>query len=290
MKNLFFIIGLLILSCNTQKDELIHTQKEIIKKENFLPLRSVVPDSIELSDQVKFIRNEIFARYGREFKSPKYKQFFSKFDWYSPNTRYNDSLLEDQDLRDIKFLISLEDTLKLLNDRELSVVNKIIPLLKKFRYSKIDTSIYSFGYLDSDGVVDTVVTTFGLSKNKIIVKYQWSKNGDTIWSYEHIDPYFWISDSKLFDYEMRTIWITFASSLDKCIFRFNKKSDYTQIGIEFAAKIAHWDEPNISEKVFLDYLNTSVKNIVVYAQQEAGGGNLDFWYEPLNKFLPYYRP
>jgi hypothetical protein len=292
MRNIYtLLICIFIISCNSKnKDN--NNQKEIIVKKNLinLPKYSVVKSGYkDLLQEIKLVRNEIFARYGREFKTQDYKSYFSKFEWYKPNKKYGDTLLTKNDLRDIKILKNYEDSLKFLNEKETAVIKTALNLIKKFRYNNIDTTIYSFGYIDSDNIIDTVNTSFKLINNKIVVQYDWQKNNSSIWKYDHEDPYYWISNSKLFEYGTRDIWIVLAIAIKKCVFEIKNKSDFDAISPELAASNAHYFEKSVEEKQFLEYINDYIKHIVLYSQNESGG-NLDFWYDPLNRFIPYYRP
>ena len=59
--------------------------------------------------ELRLIRNEIFARYGRVFKSEDLKQYFSKKCWYEINNDYNDNLLSEIDRRNVSLIKSIED-------------------------------------------------------------------------------------------------------------------------------------------------------------------------------------
>ncbi len=284
------IICIFIVSCKSQEKKSVQKDKNINKTIINLPKYSVVK-SIDgnLLKEIKFVRNEIFARYGREFKNQEYISYFSKFDWYKTSPNYNDSILTDNDLRDIKVLINYEDSLLYLNNKEINTIKNAVNLMKQFRYTTIDTTIYSTGYINSDDIIDTANTTIKLINNKISIIYSWVKDDSLIWEYMFIDPYLWVSDSKLFEYGTRDIWVTLAIAAEKCIFEFKNKYDFEFITEESGAYIAHLYEKSIIEKQFLNYIKNSIKQVVIYSQDESGG-NLDFWYEPLNKFVPYYRP
>ncbi|MEC7984797.1 MAG: YARHG domain-containing protein [Myxococcota bacterium] len=57
-----------------------------------------------------FLRNEIFARHGRAFKTPKYAEHFAQQAWYRINPNYSDSLLTANDQANIKLIRSFEGT------------------------------------------------------------------------------------------------------------------------------------------------------------------------------------
>ena len=54
------------------------------------------------------MRNEIFARYGRAFKSPDWKKAFSEQPWYSIRTEYSDSWLSETANKNVARLVKLK--------------------------------------------------------------------------------------------------------------------------------------------------------------------------------------
>src|SRR5215472_7020355 len=69
----------------------------------------------QLSDysrrDLRLLRNVIYARHGRPFKSALLKQYFGSLDWYKENPAYTDALLTPLDRRNIKVIRSVEDSL-----------------------------------------------------------------------------------------------------------------------------------------------------------------------------------
>ena len=59
-------------------------------------------------EKIPFLRNEVFARHGRKFKTPKYNDYFSKQSWYTPDPKYSDSRLTPNDRANVKLLKSFE--------------------------------------------------------------------------------------------------------------------------------------------------------------------------------------
>ena len=69
-----------------------------------------ISDAAFLSgDDLGFLRNEIYARYGRTFSTDKYRSFFRRQKWYSPDSAYSDARLTDTDRENIKLIQSLEN-------------------------------------------------------------------------------------------------------------------------------------------------------------------------------------
>jgi hypothetical protein len=58
--------------------------------------------------QARILRNEIFARHGRKFKSMDLSKVFSDVDWYKPNPNYSDNMLNDIEKKNIRFILDYE--------------------------------------------------------------------------------------------------------------------------------------------------------------------------------------
>lgn len=59
-------------------------------------------------EELRLMRNEVFARHGRSFTSSDLQSFFSKKCWYRVNSIYSDCLLTETDRQNISILQSLE--------------------------------------------------------------------------------------------------------------------------------------------------------------------------------------
>lgn len=106
--DLIYMNGKNILSPN----ENIETEDYIIHDSDtrFLTIDDL---SYYNKEELGFIRNEIFARYGFVFKTDKYNNYFSSKDWYSPNPYFegNENDLNTFEKANIKLIKSLEDKL-----------------------------------------------------------------------------------------------------------------------------------------------------------------------------------
>ncbi|HEQ71501.1 MAG TPA: YARHG domain-containing protein, partial [Spirochaetia bacterium] len=60
------------------------------------------------TEELGFLRNEIFARYGREFKTPAYREYFAKKPWYRVKASYSDNMLTPVDHENIAMILSFE--------------------------------------------------------------------------------------------------------------------------------------------------------------------------------------
>jgi hypothetical protein len=59
--------------------------------------------------KLRIIRNTVFAKYGKIFKSYDLQQYFNKEKWYKKNPKYNDKMLTDNDRKIINSLLKLEN-------------------------------------------------------------------------------------------------------------------------------------------------------------------------------------
>lgn len=59
---------------------------------------------------LRILRNTVYARRGRAFKSQLLAEYFSRMEWYQPDATYADSRLSDIDQRNIKLIRSVEDS------------------------------------------------------------------------------------------------------------------------------------------------------------------------------------
>lgn len=60
---------------------------------------------------LRLLRNSIYARHGRPFKSPVLQQYFAEKAWYQPNDAFTEAMLTEVDKRNIKLVQSMEDRL-----------------------------------------------------------------------------------------------------------------------------------------------------------------------------------
>jgi len=58
--------------------------------------------------RIGFLRNEVFARYGRAFNKDRYQEHFAKQAWYMENPHYDDAVLTEVDKANLELLKSFE--------------------------------------------------------------------------------------------------------------------------------------------------------------------------------------
>ena len=130
MNRLFFIIiiTLLIVSCKSKTKEVVSKKTETVKilstvsspktgrpisLSQQLNLKILETNSFSLDD-LRILRNEIFARKGYIFKSEDLNNYFSKFEWYNPRFKSDeiDNYLTEVDKQNIEVIAGYETILK----------------------------------------------------------------------------------------------------------------------------------------------------------------------------------
>jgi hypothetical protein len=60
------------------------------------------------TNQLRLLRNAIFARHGRTFSTPQLQAYFNSRPWYRPHADYSDDQLSPVDKRNIKIVQAAE--------------------------------------------------------------------------------------------------------------------------------------------------------------------------------------
>ena len=81
-------------------------RKYQLASDKYLTLEDVKPYS---KDELKIMRNEIFASYGYIFKTEVLKTYFSKMIWYFPTFANVDAMLSDIEKENVKLIKKVED-------------------------------------------------------------------------------------------------------------------------------------------------------------------------------------
>lgn len=74
-------------------------------------------EGLQLED-VRNLKDEIYARHGRVFRTTWLQSYFSSLPWYKANAKYADSLLNDVEKRNVEFLASAQQQLQAAMDME----------------------------------------------------------------------------------------------------------------------------------------------------------------------------
>lgn len=75
-----------------------------------LSTRKVEPAMLEgmFTEDLRRLRNEVYARHGRAFKDADLREYFSSFPWYKPSAAYRDSSLSEIERANVEIIGRLE--------------------------------------------------------------------------------------------------------------------------------------------------------------------------------------
>jgi hypothetical protein len=77
-----------------------------------LSTKKIDPASLEglFDEDLRRLRNEIFARHGRTFKDPDLRDYFGSFDWYKPDPTFTEASLSPLERANVDTIRRIEDT------------------------------------------------------------------------------------------------------------------------------------------------------------------------------------
>lgn len=121
MRNLsLLLISAVLSSCNLseEREPVYSTIKEYNSNE-YIRLDVLIEKQYNIvflqSNELRLLRNEIFARKGYKFASKDLSDYFSQFNWYKPEVTQIDSiniLLSEIDIKNVEFIKSIEKELE----------------------------------------------------------------------------------------------------------------------------------------------------------------------------------
>ena len=128
--------------------------------------------STKTSAELRLIRNTVFAKHGRKFKSTDLKSHFSQQSWYTPNAKYSDSILSEEDKRCVES-VKLWEKGKPKQTLEVDLDG-----------DGTQENVYLFDFRpkskDADGdVCDTCFFTIGMADHNVQVKAHWTRDSWT---------------------------------------------------------------------------------------------------------------
>jgi hypothetical protein len=121
------------------------------------------------ADELALMRNEIVAKYGREFTTPKYRDYFGKQSWYKVNPKYSDGMVTALDNENIKMILSFEKPS--LDEKALRQT-----VMKRIEYSD---DLYTVVFTDSQSLLIRTQSAGYYAENADEV-YSWKVKGDWI--------------------------------------------------------------------------------------------------------------
>ena len=71
------------------------------------PITNEMVDGLFVED-LRVLRNEIYARHGRVFKDPNLQKYFAAQAWYQPNVEFKDESLSETEVKNLAIIKEVE--------------------------------------------------------------------------------------------------------------------------------------------------------------------------------------
>jgi hypothetical protein len=158
-------------------------------------------------DEFGYLRNEIFARYGRVFNTDKYRDHFNRQAWYTADPDYQDSWLTEQDRENVSLILSVERPGAAEQDMKRMILSHI-------EYTEPHgNTVLSFLGNTTVSVMDRS-EGMGVYMGRTALEMKWHVFGDWIIVYDPKDPSQGVS-AYLLDHDTRSITRTIRKTVPK---------------------------------------------------------------------------
>jgi hypothetical protein len=117
-------------------------------------------------EELAFIRNEIYAKYGREFITPKYRNYFNSKEWYKVNPHFSDDFLNETDKKNVALILSLEKSPKTSKTSAEKATDK-----PEYTYKEIEVELYPDKILIPEDLVCKTNEELALLRNEIYARH-----------------------------------------------------------------------------------------------------------------------
>lgn len=309
MRKFILLIAIgFVLSCSTQTEKLEETIEPIALTTVDLQNKSL--------EELRLMRNQIFAEKGYIFKSEDLHMYFKTFDWYKPQYSNVDSLLTDLDRKNVQTIFKVENEKKeelerrmiRISNAELSeyqnaydsaekwdkqFISKLFQTIDQFKGRIADSTILTIGNIDGIGKLDTVHTHIYALDDTIHLESIWMRNGELLWSDNIKNPYLQINNDDIFAYDSRHPWVTFTIAINYGAPALSERNDYPGIDRGTALNRAKWyierKSLAISDADYIQYFDSFKGQLFKFGEPEIRH-NLLQWYEPKKQFILYYAP
>ena len=193
--------------------------------------------------------------------------------------------------QDTSILTKYNNQLAHSNKIEKDFILKVINTIECFKNRDLDTTVFLNCFIDNDKIIDTIKTRVFDLHDTIIVHSTWMKNGCIQWEKKFKNPYLWISDNSLFEYNKRDKWVTFTIGIYNAIPKIYKLEDYKNLikpSIEIGLNDLKENGFYIKKEAYKQYVLNFKGNIIIYGEPEDREG-MFIWYEPLKRFVSFYH-
>ena len=178
---------------------------------------------------------------------------------------------------------------KYTEEREKKFILQLIETFEKFSNKVFDTVLYTTCFIETNEKLDTIKTRIFEDKDSIIVYSAWVKNGKLLWEKRITNPYMWVNDDPFFE---NNKWITFTIGIYYAPPDIHKIDDFISLkelvvdmGLNELQELGF----TIDRKSYEQYVENFDGNLIAWGDPESRDG-LFIWYEPLQRFVVFYRP
>ncbi len=221
------------------------------------------------AQQLRILRNEIYARHGRIFESRDLRDYFGARSWYHPAAKYRDDMLSKPETDMVRRIVNCETYLQKLDDKE----KRRLDSVRVFYKSRpcLDTTIVDFIDYTGDGRNEKCITTIEKRRDTVLVHYCIIGRKDTLYA--------------------KTERASFAP--DKDLPYFDAYNNYrTAIRLSSLGASRKLVSPDVKKqynggKPYKNYLAKFKGAILVTVTGESVGCSY-FWYAPKKRFETLY--
>ena len=193
---------------------------------------------------------------------------------------------------DASFISAYQDMLSKCTDEwEKKFIYQLIETFENFSNKALDTVLYTTCFIESNERLDTIATRIFENEDGIVVYYSWVKNGKLLWEKKISDPYVWVKDDTFFYNEEWIKWIRFTTGIYYAPPEIYEISDIElyDFFVERVLSELQGLGFTIDRESYEQYIESFTGNLIVWGEPEVRDG-VFIWYEPLQRFVIYYRP
>ena len=135
-----------------------------------------------ISDTLRILRNNIFAKYGYPFKSKDLKSYYEHKKWYKANPDYDHSQITSKDSTTIQTILKYENLLGTLSADSVKLLKNIFDFRKQLLATGYDTTITVHKNITGNKHNDEFTTRIKIQNEKIFVENILKNQDQLLWS------------------------------------------------------------------------------------------------------------
>jgi hypothetical protein len=173
---------------------------------------------------------------------------------------------------------------------EKEFLSDLIYTIKKFESKKLDTTISQVAHFESNNQADTVTSRIYEKHDSIYVTYEWRKYGELFWSQTIKNPYTYMGESTLYQYDTRDKWVTFTIGIYQAIPEIENIKGYRDLYMSVENGLETLKSIGITIKLedYKNYILNYQGDLITYGEPIVRDG-MFIWYAPAKRFLLYYH-